>query len=89
MTEALQTNIFFFITSSVVVVVGIFIVIALYYLIVILKKAKDVSGRIEKGSQVIEEDLSELRHNVKDRGFKLIYLISFIGRLFRKYRSDK
>jgi len=89
MNEILNANIFFFVTTIAVVIFVILGIIALYYLILILKNAKDVSQRIEKGSEMIGEDIIELRKNVKTEGFRLVYFITFISNLFKKSRIIK
>lgn len=61
MTEVLQANIFFFIASAGVVLFTILVCIALYHVVKILRAIRRLVERIEKGSETISEDVSQLR----------------------------
>ena len=61
MSEVLQANIFFFITGIAVIVFSLLLCIALYHFIKILKSVRNVVERIEAGTEVIAEDMSNMR----------------------------
>lgn len=84
MSEVLHANIFFFITSVAVVVFTILLCVALYYVIKIVQSVRRIVARIEEGSEVIAEDMSELR-----KFFAQGSLISHILGLFMSSRSRR
>ena len=66
MSEMLQTNIFFMITSIAVVVFTLLLCIAVYHVIKILKSIRRIIQRVDEGSEVIAEDVSQLRAYVTE-----------------------
>ncbi len=69
MSEVLQANIFFFITGIAVIVFTLLLCIALYHVVKILKSVRQVIERIEKSSEIIAEDVSNMREYFKGGGF--------------------
>ena len=69
MSEILQTNIFFAITSVAVVVFTILLCIAIYQVIKILVSIRRIVARIDEGSEVIAEDVSQLRTYITEGSF--------------------
>lgn len=65
MNEILHANIFFLIASLATVVFCILISIALYQLIKILKLIRNLMERIEAGSELIAEDVAQVRAFIK------------------------
>lgn len=61
MTEVLQANIFFVITAVAVVVFTIFLCVAVYYVIKILRAVRNITERIDVGSETIADDMNQLR----------------------------
>lgn len=80
MSEVLQANIFFFITGIAVIVFTMLLCIALYHLIIILKSVRRVMDRIEEGSEVIAEDLQNLRTHFAEEGLFATVIRAFMGR---------
>lgn len=78
MQEFIKADIFFFVTTAAVILVTAGVVIALYYAIRILRNVRNVSERVEAGSEALQEDLSELRLKVKGSGFSLRLLWEFL-----------
>lgn len=64
MSEVLQANVFFMITAVAVVVVTIFVAVALYHLIRILRAVRDIVERVREGSEVIAEDVANMREGI-------------------------
>ena len=77
MSEMLQTNIFFVITSVAVVVFTLFLCVILYQIIKILRSIRRVVERVDEGSEVIAEDVSQLRAYVTE-GSLVSQVMSFI-----------
>lgn len=91
MSEVLQANIFFFITSVAVVVFSLLACVALYHVIKLIRSLRRIIERVEAGSEVIAEDISELRSFVLE-GSLLSQLIGFFvnqRRGGRRSRSKK
>lgn len=76
MGEILQANIFFIITSIAVVVFTLFLCIILYQVIRILKSIRKIVNRVEEGSELIAEDVSQLRAYVVE-GSLVSQIMSF------------
>lgn len=64
MSEVLHANIFFLITSVAVVVFTILTCILLYQVIKIVKSVRRIVERVESGSEVLAEDLEEIRASI-------------------------
>ena len=73
----LQTNIFFVITSVAVVVCTLFLCVILYQIIKILRSIRRVVERVDEGSEVIAEDVSQLRAYVTE-GSLVSQVMSFV-----------
>jgi hypothetical protein len=73
MSEILQANIFFMITAVAVVTVTIFVAIALYHVIRILRAVRDIVERVREGSEVIADDVANMREGfVSGRFFRSV-----------------
>ena len=89
MSEILQTNIFFIITSIAVVVLTLFVCVILYHIIKLLRSIRTIVARIEEGSEVIAEDVSQLRAYVVE-GSLVSQIMSFVfGTKTRPKRKAK
>jgi len=84
MNEILHANIFFFIASIGVVLFSVLVCVALYYIIRILRAVERIVARVERGSDVIAEDVAHLRTYLAERS-----LISrIIGMFFNKQKKS-
>ncbi len=64
MSEVLQANIFFMVTAIAVVTVTILVAIALYHVIRILRAVRDIVERVREGSEVIADDVANVREGI-------------------------
>ena len=87
MNDFLKQDIFFFVTTIAVVVLAILLAILIIYIIKISKDVKYISNKAKTETDLISNDLSELRQNVKDKGAKLKYFISFFNNLGKKRKE--
>ena len=87
MTDFLKQDIFFFVTTIAVVILTILLAILIIYIIKISKDVKYISYKAKSEVNLISQDLSDLRENVKEKGLKLKYLLSFFNNL-RKKRKE-
>ncbi len=77
MNEILHANIFFFIASIGVVVFTLFICVILYHIIKLLRSIRNIVERVDAGSEVIAEDVSQLRAYVTQGSF-VSHIMSFV-----------
>ncbi|MDR3643335.1 MAG: hypothetical protein P4L74_06970 [Candidatus Doudnabacteria bacterium] len=90
MSEFAKMDIFFFITSVAVVVLGLLLAILIIYIIKISRDIKYISQKAKSEADLISQDLSDLRQNVRGGGSKLKYFASFFSGLRNKAKkSDK
>lgn len=68
MNEVLHANVFFFITSVAVVVLSVIFIILLYHVLQALRSVRKILARIEKGTEVVSEDLQNIRMHFKKGG---------------------
>lgn len=84
MSEFAKMDIFFIITSATVILVGTLLAVLVIYIIKISRDIKYISQRAKSEVDLISQDLSELRENVKDKGAKLKFFASFFNNLSKK-----
>ncbi len=87
MNEFLKMDIFFAMTTAVVVLIGIFSLVALFYIIKILRSVDHVADNVSKESDSLREDITILRHKVRDEGMKMQHLLDFFAGI--KNRKEK
>lgn len=61
MNEVLHANIFFFITGIAVIVFTALLCVVLFHSIKILKSLRRIMDRIESGTEIIAEDMQQMR----------------------------
>jgi hypothetical protein len=80
MNEILQANIFFFIASVATVVFLILISVILYHVIKIVRSIRSIVEKIEVGSEVLADDVSNLRSQIiNGGGFITRFITLFIN----------
>jgi hypothetical protein len=85
MTEVLQANVFFFITAMAVVVFTVFLCVAMYFVIRILRSVRNITERIDEGSETIADDVKQLRQYVVEGSL----MSQVIGLFMKTKRSRK
>lgn len=85
MAEVLQANVFFLITALAVTVFTVFLCVAMYFVIRILRSVRNITEKIELGSETIVEDVRQLRQYVA--GGSLISQV--LGLFVKSKRSRK
>ncbi len=69
MSEILQANIFFFITGIAVIIFTALLCVALFHVIKVLKSLRRIMDRIEEGTEIITEDMQNVRAYFTEDGF--------------------
>lgn len=88
MNEVLHANIFFVITSVAVVLFTLLVCVLLYQLIKITKSIRRIVERVEAGSEVLAEDMENIRASLNPA--RLIqFVMSFMPGAAPKRRSRK
>ena len=87
MNEFLKQDIFFFLASILVVAACIVTVIAGSYLIAILKAVNHIAQKAKAESELIAEDLTELRENAEEQGANIKQLMNFFGSIRKKHKA--
>lgn len=88
MDEVLHANIFFFITSVAVILFTLLLCFALYYIIKILQSLRRIVDRIDAGSEMIVEDVEQLRSYVLE-GSLVSQLVGFFMGRARRPKSKR
>lgn len=77
MNEVLHANIFFIIASVGVILFTLITALVLYHVLKVVKTVRRIVERVERGSEVLAEDIEDLRGNLNPT--KLIgFIMSFI-----------
>ncbi len=84
MNDFYKQDVFFFVTTISVVIVTIIIVIAAAFIVKILNDLRYIAKKAKTETDLLTEDLHDLRTNVRKEGFKLKFLSSFFSSLYRK-----
>ncbi len=79
MNEVLHANIFFFITGIAVIVFTALLSVALFHGIKVLKSLRRIMDRIERGTEVIADDLEQVRSYITEDGFVKRVVMSLTG----------
>jgi len=87
MNEFLKQDIFFFVTTVAVVILTLLLGVLIIYIIKISRDIKYISHKAKDEADLISQDLSELRDNVRDKGAKLKYFMSFFNNLKDKRKK--
>ncbi len=84
MNEFLKLDVFFFVTTIAVVILTLLLAVLIVYIIKISKDIKYITKKARGEADLIANDLSDLRQNVKDHGAKMKYFLSFFNNLRNK-----
>lgn len=77
MTEILHANIFFIIASVGVVLFIIITSLILYQVLKVVKAVRRIVERVERGSEVLAEDIEDIRQNLNPTRL-ISFIMSFI-----------
>ena len=80
MNEFLKMDIFFVVTTIVVILIGALTAYILWRLQRILKNIEHISEQVANESDIIRQDLADLRSNIKSGKGRLRSLFGFLGK---------
>lgn len=81
------TDLFFWLTGIAVIIITTLAVIALAYLIIFLRALNNVARQAKRAGEIVSEDFVTLKNNIKEKGFSLKTLITFLFGL--RSKQDK
>lgn len=81
MNDISLVEIFFIITGSAVIIITILLAIGLLYVIMFVRTVKRVAKTAQKATELVSEDLADFSKNIREKGFSLATLFSFIKSL--------
>ncbi|MBI5530253.1 MAG: hypothetical protein HY918_02010 [Candidatus Doudnabacteria bacterium] len=88
MSDFAKMDIFFFVTTIAVAVLTVLLAVLIIYIIKISRDIKHITNKARSEAELISQDLSDLRQNVKDHGAKLKYFASFFSNLNKRSKKD-
>jgi len=89
MSEVLQANIFFFVTGIAVVIITTLSCVVLFHVIKVLKALRKIIDRIEEGTEIIAEDIQNVRAYFTEGGFLLRMLGNIMGSRSKEVRRKE
>ena len=81
MSTLLHADIFFFVTTIAVIIIAALFIVVIIYIVSILRDLHYISGVVRKETDLLAEDLEEIRDRVKREG-ALSSFLDFFARLF-------
>ena len=93
MNDFLQMDIFFFVTTVAIVILSLLVAFILYRVYRILTDVEHISHEWSQESDLMRQDIADLRQNVRDNGFKFKNLFDLysltLGRFTRKKKRNE
>lgn len=86
MNELSLVDIFFIITGSAVIIITIMLGIGLLYIISFVRTIKRVAKTAQRATEIVSEDISDLRDNIRENGVSLGAIAKFANNI-RKGKS--
>lgn len=83
------TDLFFWLTGVAVIIVTVLLTVALVYLIFFLRTIKRVAQQAQRATQLVSEDLVELKKDIRNRGFSFKSIIKFLFGLKTKQNNKR
>ncbi|MBL8030638.1 MAG: hypothetical protein JNN11_05320 [Candidatus Doudnabacteria bacterium] len=87
MSDFYKQDIFFVLASVLVVSVTLLALIVGYYIVRIVKAINYISQKAKAESDLLAEDLSDLRENVKGQSFKFKHFASFFNSVYKRHKK--
>ena len=88
MDTLVKSDLFFFVTTIALVVVSLGMLAVIVYVLYILKEMKALIQLVKNETELIREDMGDLRSHVRTEGFKWSSLFIFFRKLW-KHKSLK
>lgn len=89
MDSLARSDIFFIITSVAVVALSLVVLVVLVYVAYIVKELHYILKVVHRESELISEDLGDLRLKVREQGFKWSFIFTFLRKLWKNKSTKK
>jgi len=89
MSSLVHADIFFFVTTIAVVVVAAALTVVLIYLAKILHDMRKVTEQVREETILFRKDISDLREQVRNEGFKLRSFFDTIAAFFGRRKKSR
>ena len=89
MNSLLKADIFFFVTALAVVVIAAILAVVLVYLVRILRDFKTISTKLKEQTDLVSEDISDLRHKIRQKDWSWPSLFSSLMSGWRRKKGRK
>ena len=89
MNELSLVDIFFVITGAAVIIITVMLAIGLLYLIMFVRTIKNVARTAQRATEIVSEDLSDLRTSIKEKGVSVGAIASFAKNLGKRKVNRK
>lgn len=89
MNEFLKMDIFFVVSTIAVVVVSVLVAYALIRILRILRSVEQISETVSDEAVLVRADVAQLRHNVRQEGFKLKHMSRFAQAAAKRFMGSK
>jgi hypothetical protein len=84
MDEFLKMDIFFFVTTVAVIVLAFFTAYVLWRLQRVLKNIEHISEQVALESDIVRQDIAEMRSDIRHGKGRLKSLFGFLGKLGKR-----
>ncbi|MDQ3018640.1 MAG: hypothetical protein M3Q64_02105 [bacterium] len=84
MNDLTLVDIFFILTGIAVIIITIMLAVGLIYVIMFLRTIKQVALTAQRATEIVSEDIADLRDTIKERGMSVGALTSFAKNLSKK-----
>jgi hypothetical protein len=84
MNDVTIVDVFFILTGAAVVIITVLLVIGLVYVILFIRTARSVAKKAVRATEIVADDLSDLRETIKEKGVSLGAVADFTKKLGRK-----
>lgn len=78
------TELFFVITGTAVIIITVLLIIALIYIIAFVRTIKTVARTALRATEIVSEDISELRQSIKEKGVSVGAFTKFAKNLSKR-----
>ena len=89
MSNLVQSDIFFFITGMSVIMLTAIFAIILVYVAYVMRNLKQILDTAKRETDLIAEDINQLRTNVKEEGMKVKSFIGFVESIINRKKTNK
>ncbi len=89
MNDLSLVHIFFVLTGIAVIIITVMLAIGLVYFIMFLKTIKEVARTAQRATELVSEDIADLRENIRDKGVSLGAIADFAKNISKKRVYNK